>query len=372
MVVPPAPGKQTRGFVKSSPVYRPPTPSTPRRKRGHHDEDSGPWSRWIDPTLSPSTRNRLCAELEKPVSRKDRPGFIYSYQLENEDAKPSSAHYGSSMYKIGRTANIARRLSQWRTRCGYRPALVECFPPSRPIRFSHRCERLIHIELSERFGAGPVLCPGRCLEAHYEWFRVRAPRTPPDPEEATVRIKAEHVGPRSGWDGTGPTTASGGGWETMRAVILKWIDFVEAGHADASTAMVVSTGSQSNGSEGGVGHAMLLGDDDDDDEFFSCEEDTSYDDSDASSQRASNTGAKHVEEDAEALAALLACMCLQDKLYDTSQPSPLHLARSETAEHTKRKRAKHDDVAGDIENEERRHSTDSSEWEIVRPSKPSP
>ncbi|KAJ3154243.1 hypothetical protein HDU89_008310 [Geranomyces variabilis] len=174
-----------------------------RRTQGglchHHRFDSAPhdkrYAAWVDGDLRPATRHRLYAELQKPISPKDKPGFIYAYQLLARDDAPVY----SSMYKIGRTSNIPRRLNEWSTRCGYTPSLVGQFPKTTtPIRHSHRCERLIHIELSERFGAGPIVCPGKCREAHYEWFKDSG-------------------------DSAGQSD-----WEDMKTVIEKWVRFAQA------------------------------------------------------------------------------------------------------------------------------------------------
>ncbi|KAJ3056309.1 hypothetical protein HK097_007409 [Rhizophlyctis rosea] len=127
------------------------------------------------------------------------------------------------MYKIGRAINVYRRLLQWFSQCGYTPRLIEFFPtqniPSptdthahnftpKRCKYTHRAERLIHIELSERYGAGPVVCHGGCREAHYELFRARRR------------------------DGEGILVVGGEGleWKEIRKVIVKWVEFVDSAY----------------------------------------------------------------------------------------------------------------------------------------------
>lgn len=93
--------------------------------------------------------------------------------------------------KIGRTANVHRRLSTWSKQCGYTLSLLRYYPhvPSssstgdptstnirvRQVPISHRVERLIHIELS-----GRRVKQGKCEscgQQHREWFEFDATRS---------------------------------------------------------------------------------------------------------------------------------------------------------------------------------------------------
>ena len=139
-------------------------------------------------------------------------------------------------YKVGRTQNLTRRLYQWSRSCPYYPLLVEFFPtpPTSPLRRSsstsslyslfrkddessstpsraetrivkcavtHRIERLIHLELEDRFGRvdiSPQGCP--CGKVHKEWFRGG--------------IDAE------------------AGWQEVRDVIVRWIGFARVAYGE--------------------------------------------------------------------------------------------------------------------------------------------
>ncbi|TPX61068.1 hypothetical protein PhCBS80983_g01398 [Powellomyces hirtus] len=248
---------------------------------------------WVDDSLHPATKRRLYNELQKPISPRDRPGFIYVYQLigNTQDVRG----YDSSMYKIGRTSNIPRRLHEWSTRCGYTPHLTEYFPTFAPIRFSHRCERLIHIELAEQFGAGPIVCPGKCREAHYEWFCARG-------------------GPHK----NGSLSLPSSGWTAIRSVILKWIGFFEGVSAAGSAAPVLvdlTLDDEYDDRTFAFSAARDEGDSDesesdDSDAFHSCNEDIDEE-----------PVACDIMSETADLEKMLECLCLRDKTYTISQPT---------------------------------------------------
>ncbi|KAI1342280.1 DUF1766-domain-containing protein [Xylariaceae sp. FL0016] len=176
----------------------------------------------IPPMASPQTASQLMAELAKPISQQDEPGYIYIFWLTPE-SKPSapaaeaaqnllapptgpvargrrtsdvlqsfanqSSKSGSTsktiLLKIGRASNVQRRLNEWTRQCGYNISLIRYYPyvsanqPSTPRKMphSHKVERLIHLELA---GAGlRVSDKGNCDacgKAHREWFEVDATR----------------------------------------------------------------------------------------------------------------------------------------------------------------------------------------------------
>jgi len=151
--------------------------------------------------LPPSTQSQLLAQLTKPLSIADEAGYIYVFQLDatsspgaspTKPASPSSADANNLLIKIGRTNNVRRRLSSWTRQCGHDLSLLRFYPyvsasptspstptppsPSTPrtLPYSHRVERLIHIEL----GAQRVKqekC-GKCGKEHREWFEIEATR----------------------------------------------------------------------------------------------------------------------------------------------------------------------------------------------------
>ena len=125
-------------------------------------------------------------------------------------------------YKIGRTQNLTRRLYQWSRSCPYTPLLIEFFPtpPQTNLRRSssasslssvfkreepekmvkcavtHRVERLIHLELEDRFGRADIMENCRCGRIHKEWFY------------------------------------GGDGWIKVRDVIVRWIGFARIAYGE--------------------------------------------------------------------------------------------------------------------------------------------
>ncbi|KAJ1533679.1 hypothetical protein HK096_004974 [Nowakowskiella sp. JEL0078] len=178
---------------------------------------------WIDNSVSSLTRSKLLNEMRRPISEKDEPGWIYVYQMLKESNTQSvgNKQLPTHLYKIGRSINVYRRLTQWSHKCGYTPVLID--PPkntdfrrasignkmhddtsqkiSVKCKYIHRAERLIHIELRDQFHAGIVHCNGYCGAKHNEWFKIS------DPEQIDNKFSY--------------------GWKSLRKVIKKWIKFVE-------------------------------------------------------------------------------------------------------------------------------------------------
>ncbi|KAI6081857.1 DUF1766-domain-containing protein [Hypoxylon rubiginosum] len=175
----------------------------------------------IPASASPQTASQLMAEMAKPISQQDEPGYIYIFWLTSEsdpstppaeaarsllspprpDARQrrtsdvlqsfaiKESKTGSSkkkvLLKIGRASNVQRRLNEWTRQCGYNLSLIRYYPyissnqPATPRKMphSHKVERLIHIELA---GAGlRVSDKGNCDicgKAHREWFEIDASR----------------------------------------------------------------------------------------------------------------------------------------------------------------------------------------------------
>ena len=178
----------------------------------------------IPSTLSPQTTSALLAELSRPISPHDEGGYIYIFWLtpDSEASKPDDETASSLLddddyqasptrqrrtshalqryasvreateartilLKIGRAANVHRRLSQWTKQCGQNITLVRYYPyspsqkdsqpvssssPPRQVPHVHRVERLIHLELSEK-RAQKDICV-QCGREHREWFEVEA------------------------------------------------------------------------------------------------------------------------------------------------------------------------------------------------------
>ncbi|KAL2162915.1 hypothetical protein VTH06DRAFT_6751 [Thermothelomyces fergusii] len=174
----------------------PPSPARPRpnssgqasgrhSRRGSEDSQTAHLMSLIPRNASPQTASQLLAELAKPVSPQDEPGYIYIFWLtpESEQSAPSaeaarsllappSTQSGRSrrpsdvlasfareqeqeedgdegdgvrsaggaggkkkttkkktiLLKIGRANNVQRRLNEWQRQCGYNLSLIRYYP----------------------------------------------------------------------------------------------------------------------------------------------------------------------------------------------------------------------------------------------------
>ena len=178
--------------------------------------------------------------MRAPLSTGEEPGYIYVYKISGSPDPTEVAykveHKSSNdgvFYKVGRAQNLMRRLYQWSRSCPYTPLLVEFFPnpPTRPLRpissaasisslfrrgevtppttparivkcaVTHRVERLIHLELEDRFGRVNISGEGcQCGKIHKEWFR--------------------------GGDG------HEAGWADVRDVIARWVGFARIAYGE--------------------------------------------------------------------------------------------------------------------------------------------
>ncbi|QSZ34738.1 hypothetical protein DSL72_007593 [Monilinia vaccinii-corymbosi] len=176
----------------------------------------------IPSSASPETTASLLAELAKPISESDAPGYIYMFWLTDEGLPtgPSDEAAGSllaptskagpdhrrasdvlssftstspdknvktMLLKIGRAENVFARMQQWKKQCGYNLSLVRYYPyhnSSKPpssenegpkkVPNVHKVERLIHLELmARRVNCGKCKA---CGKEHREWFEVDATR----------------------------------------------------------------------------------------------------------------------------------------------------------------------------------------------------
>lgn len=195
---------------------RPPLNSQPRSSGSHTQTLLS----LIPPSLSPKTTSLLLAELSKPISAADDPGYIYMFWLTSEsdpskpdddvastilESSPTNTRRGnealhrytsqrgprkptqpqSVLLKIGRAVNVHRRLSQWTKQCAYNITLIRYYPynearspvaasvPPRKVPHAHRVERLIHLELAEKRVVDQGPC-GTCGKEHREWFEIEA------------------------------------------------------------------------------------------------------------------------------------------------------------------------------------------------------
>ena len=126
---------------------------------------------WIPGYLRADTQVALRVEMEKPRSRADVPGYIYT--LEIRDPKtPTKIHL-----KVGRAVNLVKRIDQWGKQCGSKeqvlrgwwPGTVEDDEGGGPSLMKgrvkagdkgphcHRLERLVHLELADLAVNSPYL-----------------------------------------------------------------------------------------------------------------------------------------------------------------------------------------------------------------------
>lgn len=248
------------------PTYQPQRPSTspyqtPYRPSRHHPPPlpspsksaksatsiTAQMKHLIPDSLDAATASALMAELARPLAESDEPGYIYMFWLVEDPSTTSStttpqrppveaarsllappppshaqgrrasdtvSRYASQsarnrrvgrqsmLLKIGRAANVQRRMNQWQRQCGYDVEVLRYYPytsstpsptpsPGRHRRGSEsppdsgvalmtphakRVERLVHIELTGMgLRAERETCEA-CGRDHREWFEVGATR----------------------------------------------------------------------------------------------------------------------------------------------------------------------------------------------------
>ncbi|UZP34763.1 hypothetical protein NXS19_002579 [Fusarium pseudograminearum] len=179
---------------------------------------------FIPDTLDTTTASALMTEMSRPFGSGEEPGFIYMFWLtpmtQSKSAAPVDAarsllappspnnqsrsrsasnavrNYAASdpnsskntmLLKIGRAANVQRRLNEWQRQCGREVELLRYYPyipgsqessgvVPHMTQHVHRVERLVHLELS---GMGFKADAGKCAACgreHREWFEVQATR----------------------------------------------------------------------------------------------------------------------------------------------------------------------------------------------------
>ncbi|KAL6407875.1 hypothetical protein AUP68_08902 [Ilyonectria robusta] len=176
----------------------------------------------IPDSLDTPTASALMTEVARPFLNSEEPGFIYMFWLTpvSDSAPPvdaarsllappspaggtrsrrpsdvvsrfanqSSATKDKAMVlKIGRAANVQRRMNQWQRQCGYDIEMLRYYPYLPGASESsgvvphmtphcHRVERLVHIELAGMgLRANKDNCEA-CGRDHREWFEVEATR----------------------------------------------------------------------------------------------------------------------------------------------------------------------------------------------------
>ena len=126
---------------------------------------------WIPDYLQPSTQASLRSEMQKARSNSDVDGYIYTFEIRDEDS-PSVVHL-----KVGRATNLNRRMDQWAKQCDTHEQLLRGHWPGGMTsddaslvrglidagdkgKWCHRLERLVHLELADLAAFAPYLDPG--------------------------------------------------------------------------------------------------------------------------------------------------------------------------------------------------------------------
>ncbi|RCH85767.1 hypothetical protein CU098_009387 [Rhizopus stolonifer] len=153
------------------------------------------WDLWINPYIKKESRQLIRREMKRPLTKTDKPGYIYAYSFENGPLASTDAF---AYFKIGRTADPHRRMYQVAHLCNHMPKIIELFPSfplvtDRPYMSTnletldrkiqqlpkcpatHRVERLILLELSSLYEKADVKCSA-CGQLHREWIRVERTR----------------------------------------------------------------------------------------------------------------------------------------------------------------------------------------------------
>lgn len=154
-----------------------------------HSHEYISFDEYISSDLSSSTAARLRTAMAEPLSASDREsqGYIYIYEI------VTSHSTAPLRLKIGRSQRPMNRIAQWRSQCASKPTVLRRLYPTadssssptqtplivganhvsvQGLRGSHKWEKLVHLELSERF---VKLSNARCVDcgkAHREIFEI--------------------------------------------------------------------------------------------------------------------------------------------------------------------------------------------------------
>ncbi|KAK5996092.1 hypothetical protein PT974_04519 [Cladobotryum mycophilum] len=220
-----------------------PTTFSARPPASHHSAVSsaaGPKPLLIPDSLpaAAASASALRTEVARPVTESDEPGYIYMFWLTPVSAstpapidaarsllvppsRPDTSRRASDvvssfadqhskkdsktmLLKIGRAANVQRRMNQWSRQCGYSIEMLRFYPyvpsssttPSPSTSPAHspaprsrsnsstphttphvkKVERLIHLELSGLGLRAKLGTCEACGREHKEWFEVEASR----------------------------------------------------------------------------------------------------------------------------------------------------------------------------------------------------
>ncbi|KAG8946455.1 hypothetical protein FRC04_011631 [Tulasnella sp. 424] len=109
---------------------------------------------WIPKYLHPDTQTILRAEMEKPISTADVPGYIYCYELRDTE------HEEIVHLKVGRAVNLVKRIDEWTKTCESKEPILRGWYPGPDTEEAGRVSMmkgvvtagrkgLIHLELAD-------------------------------------------------------------------------------------------------------------------------------------------------------------------------------------------------------------------------------
>ncbi|KAI1786179.1 hypothetical protein LXA43DRAFT_898469 [Ganoderma leucocontextum] len=150
-------------------------------RRSKHAAHTIYFKTFIPAHLEPRTQILLRHFMHSTPAKSDGPGYIYALELQDD------AHLDLVHIKVGRTNDIARRLSEHRRRCpSFEPFLLGHYPAKARLRASYLVpycdllERLVHLELTDlavkAHPAGGTTPHTRCVDCgshHVEIFTFR-------------------------------------------------------------------------------------------------------------------------------------------------------------------------------------------------------
>lgn len=144
------------------------------------------------PSLKSARAQKADQTLQRYASVRRMPNAVHRPTPRVEPERPEFTTQRTILLKIGRAANVHRRMSQWSKQCGQEITLIRYYPntPSSPkahqlstsndmivgrkVPHVHRVERLVHLELAEKRVVKPE-CQA-CGREHREWFEIDASR----------------------------------------------------------------------------------------------------------------------------------------------------------------------------------------------------
>ncbi|KAH6918699.1 hypothetical protein BKA70DRAFT_1416678 [Coprinopsis sp. MPI-PUGE-AT-0042] len=131
---------------------------------GCYARKNGEWVEfkdWIPAYLQYDTQVLLRIEMEKARSTSDQDGYIYTFEIREDDDEVVKL-------KVGRAVNLAKRIDEWSKQCGSKQQVLRGFYPNpeedvdapttlmkgrvkagEKSACCHRLERLIHLELAD-------------------------------------------------------------------------------------------------------------------------------------------------------------------------------------------------------------------------------